>query len=229
MDINDILKDLERNVTDGRSSKANQTQQKQEEYQQFVQAWISERTAPELLPYQQQLIDSILKRLREQIEIIELNSIELESSDADIKLKLLIIENEIERVNFLVRSYLRCRLSKIDKFSIYINNNLDEMEKLSHNELKYMNQHFKILLELYSHSFLDRLPEHLRSLDDTSGGISMISEPNFNKFVFIRVVSDKARPVRFGDHEIVLDKDDVHTVQYKFIKIQLEDGDVVLI
>ncbi|GMM33868.1 DNA replication protein [Saccharomycopsis crataegensis] len=230
MEIGDILKDLERNVNDGRSSRFNLLEQKQQDFAKLNQTWISERTAPELLPYQKELVDSTLVRLRDQVEIIEINSIELETTDADIKLKLLIIENEIERINFIIRSYLRCRLAKIDKFAAYISYNSQTMiDRLSDGEIDYMTQHMKLLQELYSKCFLQDLPDHLQLLDDTSGGISMITEPNFDKFVFIKVVTGDAKPVRFNDHEIVLEKDDIHTIQYKYIMKQLQQGDVVLI
>lgn len=248
MDINDILKDLERNVvgdleegsSSGRNSKGFSNEGKRlmklkaEESSALQQAWISERMAPELLPYKDVLITSILNRLKSQIEIIELNSIELETNNQDIKLKLLIIENEIERINFLLRSYLRCRLSKIEEFGIYLNKKsqngeikLDEiMSKL---ELKFMNGHLKILLQLYEKLFINQLPQHLQSVDDESGGISMITSPDQNKFVFVKVLKDNVKPVRLGELEIMLDKNDIHALQYKIIKKHIDRGDVILI
>lgn len=228
MEINQILADLEKNVGGGFSAQT-ALDQKQSDFERLTQAWISERTAPELLPYQETLLSNILDRLREQIEVIEMNSIELETQDQDIKLKLLIIENEIERVNFLVRLYLRCRLSKIDQFSLYINKNPAEQAKLSSSELAYMTKHMRLLLDLYTASFLKELPEHLRALDEASGDNSMITEPDLNKFVFVRVVSESARPIRFKEHEIELEKDDIHTIQYKYVKSHIKRGEVVLI
>lgn len=46
------------------------------------------------------------------MEFIEFNSMDL-TQRADIKLKLLIVESDLERVKFLLRGYLRTRLSKV--------------------------------------------------------------------------------------------------------------------
>jgi len=112
MDVgfDDILRDFER---DARPNEANQTKLKENDLQELTQAWISERMAPELLEYKDALIERILSRIREQVEFIELNSIELQTQEKDIKLQLMIIESELDRVNFILRSYLRTRLSKV--------------------------------------------------------------------------------------------------------------------
>lgn len=46
------------------------------------------------------------------MEYIEINSMNL-SQHPDTKLKLLIVETELERVKFLIRGYLRQRLAKV--------------------------------------------------------------------------------------------------------------------
>lgn len=110
VDFDDILREFER---DARPNEANQTKLKEEDLQELTQAWISERMSPELLEYKDSLIERMLSRIREQVELIELNSIELQTQEKDIKLQLMIIESELDRVNFILRSYLRTRLSKV--------------------------------------------------------------------------------------------------------------------
>lgn len=110
IDFDDILRDFER---DSRPNEASQTKLKEDDLQELTQSWISERMAPELLEYKDALIERMLSRIREQVEFIELNSIELQTQEKDIKLQLMIIESEIDRVNFILRSYLRTRLSKV--------------------------------------------------------------------------------------------------------------------
>ncbi|KAL6948935.1 hypothetical protein ACO0QE_001415 [Hanseniaspora vineae] len=52
----------------------------------------------------------------------------------DKKLPLLCMEAELERVKFLVRSFIRCRLSKIDKYLVYIRQNDVPTDELNENE-----------------------------------------------------------------------------------------------
>ncbi|ODV63895.1 DNA replication protein SLD5 [Ascoidea rubescens DSM 1968] len=230
MDIDDILKELESDINLKRPKSVNSAKIKEDEYKKLVQIWISERMSPELLPYESELIETILKRLRSQVEIIELNSIELEKNDKDIKLKLLIIESEIERINFLVRSYLRLRLFKIDEYNLFINNSDQEMVKLSKNELNYMVNHFKTICQLYNDSFLKNVPEHLQLLDDESGGISMINKPDLDKMVFIKVINEIAEEITVGeDDKVELEKDFIYAIRYRSVKRYIDSKDIVLI
>lgn len=44
---------------------------------------------------------------------------------------------EVNRVKFLMRGYLRCRLWKVEKYVMYILDNEEEQEKLSSQELHH--------------------------------------------------------------------------------------------
>lgn len=69
---------------------------------------------------------------------IEENTIDMRPEEKDLKLKLLIVESELERVKFLIRGYLRMRLSKIDKYTLYIQQNEGLLKRLSTEEVQYM-------------------------------------------------------------------------------------------
>ncbi|ANZ76905.1 BA75_03992T0 [Komagataella pastoris] len=227
MDIDDILK-----AFDQETSRPQRSQSKlySQDYDSLKKAWINERTSPELLHYEVDLMERILKRIRQQMEFIELNSIELQSSEEkDIKLLLVIIESELDRVNFVVRSYLRTRLDKIDKFTIYIHNEQQELKKLSPEETEYMNRHLEILVELYNKQFLSKLPESLHTLDDTSGGISMIESPDLSKSVFIRVLKDIEIPIVIGGEEIDMKQDEIYVLSYRLVKDLIQAEEVALI
>jgi GINS complex subunit 4 len=69
---------------------------------------------------------------------IEENTIDMRPEEKDLKLKLLIVESELERVKFLIRGYLRMRLAKIDKYTLYIQQNEGLLKRLSTEEVQYM-------------------------------------------------------------------------------------------
>lgn len=118
------------------------------------QAWISERTCPELLPFEHQVIERLMSRIRSQMEYIETHSMNLRSTSIttnplsngvpnlgdDTKLRLLIVETDMERAKFVIRGYLRTRLSKVDKFSVYFLESRKQQKKLSAGEMEYMVQ-----------------------------------------------------------------------------------------
>ncbi|EDO16291.1 hypothetical protein Kpol_1053p28 [Vanderwaltozyma polyspora DSM 70294] len=110
------------------------------------------------------------------------------------KLPLLCMEAELERVKFVIRSFIRCRLNKIDKYSLYLKQIEDDSmnflpinELLSKEEMVYHEKHLSILLKLFNNSILRHMPPELQAINDTEGTLNMIEEPDWKKFVFIYI------------------------------------------
>lgn len=213
-------------------------------YDELVKAMLNERMAPDLLPYQHKLINEVLTKLSNQQQYLsdshEYGDTNASSGivDGDFKLQLMIIETEIERLSYMLRLYLRSRLSKIDKYTIHYISETSNPEEgsqedsllVSKQEMEYMHQHFKILTQLYNNSFLKKMPHFLTFLDDTSGGQSMISKPPVNNHVFVKLVSKKPFVISLDeDEDLELTENGIYVVKYKFIKPYVEIGDVVLI
>lgn len=233
MEIDDILADFERD-TRGSSIESSTDLR-----QQLVTAMLNERMAPDLLPYKHTLMARILRGIQDQQQFL-LDSYEYGDSNAeagvislDFKLQLMIIETDIERLSYLVRLYVRTRLAKIDDFTIYyINKTAEEtggQSLLSDPEKNYMHGHFKILNQLYNNSFLKKFPNFLTLLDDTTGGENMVTAPDLDQPVFIRVVCNDTILLHLGNDELELAKDGIYVVRYRLIMKYLELGDVVLI
>lgn len=239
------------------------------DYARLMTLWRNERCAPELLPYPSLLIGRMLRRVQEQMENIENISMgfydttagESEKNGAGYdktndKLPLLCMEAELERVKFLLRSYLRCRLSKIDKFMLYLKqleyqeNNITPLnELLSEQEQEYHSRHFAILLKLLNSSILRHMPPELQAINDTEGSVSMIDEPEWGKFVFVHVKEPSERlpsddPLleknEFGkpcytvtieelNEDVELNIGGIYVMRYEVIRSLLRDGKVELI
>ncbi|CAH2353218.1 DNA replication complex GINS protein Sld5p [[Candida] railenensis] len=239
MDIDDILLDFEKSAAPKRSSKI-----ESDLYNRLVTAMVNERMAPDVLPYEHSLLQSVLLMLSQQQQYL-LDSHEYGDSNigsgivsSDFKLQLMIVETEIERLNYLVRSYLRVRLAKLDKFNIfYINqvndsksNGRDTKPLLSQEETEYIHKHFKILTQLYNSCFLKKMPHFLTLLDDTSGGQSMVVEPDIDQPVFIKVVSKTPITLLLTqDEDLELERDGIYVVKYRLVKKYIEIGDILLI
>ncbi|CDO95832.1 unnamed protein product [Kluyveromyces dobzhanskii CBS 2104] len=238
------------------------TSNKIEDYQKLVTHWRNERMSPELLPYPHHLMARTLVRIQDRMEFIETLSMGyLEDSrelTVDSKLPLLCMEAELERLKFVVRSFIRCRLSKIDKYSIYLRQQSDSPEipgfnrldlLMSKEEVKYHMKHSNILLKLFNSSVLKHLPEELQAINDTEGSISMIDEPDWNKTVFILVcggvldetgvdpkltTDDDGKPcysvvIEELNEEIYLLIGAVYVIRYSVIVELMKDGRVILI
>ncbi|QLG75005.1 hypothetical protein HG535_0H03320 [Zygotorulaspora mrakii] len=190
------------------------------DYRRLITLWRNERCSPELLPYPSSLMSRMLRRLQAQMDNIESiamgffeDSDNHESVDeyaaphpasTNNKLPLLCMEADLERLRFVIRSYLRCRLSKVDEYALYLKQ-LEQTEKeimplnelLSAQELEYHERHFTILLKLLNNSVLKHMPSELQAINDTEGSVSMIDEPDWNKFVFVYVKTPSANQLQY--------------------------------
>lgn len=227
MEVDDILRDFEKDTS--RSARSSVSAR-------LTQAMLNERMAPELLPYQQELMEETLSHIEHQQQYLldchlygDTNA-DLGLVSGDFKLQLMIIETDIERLNFLIRIYLRSRLAKLDTYNLhYINLTLDNESKLvSQAELEYLRGHFKVLTKLYNNSFLKKMPQFLTLLDDTSGGQSMISAPDRDELVFVRIGA-RDLTVSTVDEDFELVAGGIYVVRYSLVDRHVATGEIDMI
>ncbi|KAF2436076.1 GINS complex, Sld5 component [Tothia fuscella] len=221
MDIDDILADLDRESTP----------QENLDLQSLTRSWVAERVAPELIPYPEELMERVLERIARQIEVIEEQT---GSMDPKTNFKLIVIQTELERFKFLVRSFLRARIAKIDAHPLHYTNvsatTTITPSLLSLFEHQYLTAHQSLLSTHYRTSFLSQFPTQLQRLDDTTGGISMIDKPDGDAAVFVRVLRDcGVVAVEGTDVRCEMNKGDVFVVRWSAVRGRVLGGDVELI
>ncbi|KAI4247487.1 MAG: hypothetical protein L6R40_001435 [Gallowayella cf. fulva] len=218
MDIDDILAEVS---GDGLPSETR-------DLQELTRAWVTERSAPELLPWPATLMERVLGRIHQQIEVVEE---QVGNVDPKTNFRLIIIQTELERFKFLVRSFLRTRIAKIDKHALHILSNPTQTARLSAAELQYANSHQTLLEAHYRSSFLSQFPTSLQRLDDTAGGISMIEQPDLDTAVFVRVLRDVEEPiiVEGTDIDFEMRRGDVYVIRWSAVRDHVMSGDAELI
>ncbi|KAF8927502.1 GINS complex subunit [Dissophora ornata] len=168
--------------------------------ERLTQAWINERASPDVLQYEQGSVDGLLEKIEYQTGIID----ELDSGNDTSMIISILYQTELERVKFVLRSYLRTRISKarrpcakikslgIEKFCQYILADASSKRRLSRAEVLYAENYAKATRQHYDSSFLSSLPPSLQGQDDTvfDRKLSMISQPRLDEAVFCRVVED---------------------------------------
>ncbi|KAF2808039.1 GINS complex, Sld5 component [Mytilinidion resinicola] len=193
--------------------------------QELTRAWVAERVAPELLPYPDALMERVLTRIRRQIETVEEQT---GNMDPKTNFKLIVIQTELERFKFLVRSFLRARVAKIDKYPLHVQQN--SAEYLSPSESQYLTAHQNLLASHYQSSFLSQFPNSLQKLDDTQGGISMIDAPDPDTAVFCRALRDVGEINVVGtDRAFEMKRGDVRVVRWSAIREKVLAGDIELV
>ncbi|TVY15215.1 DNA replication complex GINS protein SLD5 [Lachnellula arida] len=233
MDISDILQDLNRDrdpfadddYDDGRPSG-------QTDLQALTRAWINER-APQNSSHD--LIERATNRIKAQIEKVEEMTGDM---DPKTNFSLIIIQTEVERWKFIIRSILRARIAKIDKHTLYYLSTPELQTRLSETEIAYATRHQQLLHGHYLGSFLGSFPQQLQNLNDTAGGISMIGGPDEEGGVFVRslgsheiggegvVVRGRGRD---GDGEVEVARGEVVVARWADVKEVVEKGEMELV
>ncbi|OQE43662.1 hypothetical protein PENCOP_c003G02383 [Penicillium coprophilum] len=120
MDIDDILASVDHGPGASLESAAL-------DHQLLTRFWVAERAVSEVLPWPAPLMERIMDRVRIQIETIEDLAASSESTlptaanthNPNLNLRLSILQTDLARTQYIVRSLLRARLAKITKYSMH--------------------------------------------------------------------------------------------------------------
>ncbi|KAJ2993383.1 GINS complex subunit [Globomyces sp. JEL0801] len=198
----------------------------------MLTAWQNELHAPELLEYKHNLVESLTEKIQSQTELVESNITERQQDP----FVLFILQQEIERIKYMIRSYLRCRMEKVieldlveyqlEKYTQFLLIEREERFKLSKHELEYCTRFHEILSRYHSESFLKNLPPQLQSLTEDE----MISRPNLKDGVFCKVLEEVGQILLDNQQETVqLSKGDIFLICYDNVRNLVNDNKVMLI
>lgn len=103
---------------------------------------------------------------------------------------------------------------------------------MSETEIAYATRHQALLHSHYLSSFLASFPQQLQNLNDTAGGISMVTGPDEESGVFVRgVVEDLLVGARGreADGEIEVKRGEVVIARWADVRPYVERGELELV
>ncbi|KAI9504493.1 GINS complex subunit [Coemansia spiralis] len=211
-------------VEDNRSAEEDEEDEEdvmEDDFSMLMRAWTNERSAPDILEYEGATIENLM----------ELVDFQLQKMKSQPALVANILKMDVDRVKYLVRSYLRTRLSKIEQHARHYVNEPTYSERLSQNELDYAKGFIGLEEKHVRKSFLDQLPPHLRTVDEVSGeGLEMVTKPDLDSAVFCRVRSTVGEfQFEASEDPIAMKRNNVFITRYSIICNLLEDGKVELL
>ncbi|CCT62452.1 related to SLD5-part of GINS, replication multiprotein complex [Fusarium fujikuroi] len=221
MDIDDILRQVD--------PTSHRIPSETRDLQALTRLWVAERSAPELLEWPTDgLFERVNARIKSQIEKVEDMTGDM---DPKTNFALIVIQTELERYKFLVRSFLRARIAKIDKHTLHYLSTQELRDRMSPTEAAYATRHQALLHNHYLSSFLASFPQQLQNLNDTAGNISMIDSPDLDMAVFIRMLRDKDVYGKGTDDDITLPakNGDVLILRWSSAKHMVDIGDAELV
>ncbi|KAI5455303.1 GINS complex subunit [Naganishia albida] len=192
----------------------------------LLTAWIRERGTPDLMTWHGELVEECLHKLGQQAEMLDLLRSDPKTSEEE-HFKLIIVQTEMERVKYLVRAYLRCRLAKVEKFAQYITTTPEAQRLLSQLELSHAQKYTQLLHTHYTDSVLQSLPEKLRGLEvDFGTQRSMVRKPDKSAPVLIYCKKDLPDIVLSTGERAGLSAKSMHLVRYDLVERYIADGEV---
>ncbi|XP_066591515.1 DNA replication complex GINS protein SLD5-like [Prorops nasuta] len=187
-------------------------------------AWLNEKFAPEILPHQSDLVDCMLQ----QITHMEENMKRLEKGD----LRLVVHGLELDRIKFVISSYLRTRLEKIEKYVWHIlaqeSNKSSEESYLTSSELQFAKDYSASMETLFNNIALQYMPYNLQSFETNK----LMIRPNMQTHVFLQAKKDIDGiiiPDNVEEEAVDFETGSQHIIQYNAIADLVKQGAVQLI
>ncbi|XP_061360675.1 DNA replication complex GINS protein SLD5 isoform X1 [Gastrolobium bilobum] len=196
-------------------------------------AWRNEKAAPEILRFESDLIS----RVREQIQLVE-ETVEENSTGGSDPLSVSLYQMDLDRTLFLLRSYLRIRIQKIEKYMFHIQKTDELWNRLSKEEKNFTRRCTNDLKQHLEENVLSKLPENYQSLlkqSVTSDEDDMVPEPRLDTFVLCRSkeyltgIQLEDGPVDDRSKLFEMEPDVLYFICYKSIKPLVESGKIDLL
>lgn len=190
-----------------------------EVFEKLLEAWLNEKFSPELLETRIELIECML------VQVKELEN-SLSSKDKDLSTVLQKIE--LERVKFVISSFLRERLEKIEGNVIHVLEDEagTENPKLSPDELNFAKSFADNMEKHFNKLALQQMPSNMQTLEQKKN----TPRPNLDSYVFIRVNENVDQVILDPEEDPVdLESGSQHIVRYKTIASYVESGAISLI
>jgi GINS complex subunit 4 len=135
---------------------------------------------------------------------------------------------ELERIRYLINSYLRYRLQKIENYTKYFlneeENRQPEDKRASESEMKYAQAYYELMENHFKQLIFRHIPPQQ---DDVE---KRIVRPNLMSNVIIKVNNPCGTLVNSNDEEVDLNEvNTLHMLPYQLISDLLIKGDVDLV
>lgn len=192
-------------------------------------AWRNEKASPEILKFEAALIH----RSRQQIQLMEETVGDFNKNGVD-SLTVSLYQMDLDRTMFLLRSYLRTRLQKIEKYVFHIEKTTELWNRLSRQEQKFTERCAEVLKHHLEDSVLLKLPNQYQShlkQSSASEQDDMVPKPKLDTYVVCRskkflgaVLLDDS-----GEDPVNIEADDLYALPYRSIKLLVESGQIDLV
>ncbi|KAM0750867.1 hypothetical protein T439DRAFT_356602 [Meredithblackwellia eburnea MCA 4105] len=189
--------------------------QKERNIVKLIRAWSNENSAPELLVFPADLVERVVKDLAMRREDVKRWSLE-QNKPEGYHVQLALFQTEILRASHVLRSYLRERLYKVEKFArYYLSDMEDAKNRMYPNELAHAQGYVEITNTYFRNGAINAMPEKMhKKLDDAT----LFPQPDFAQAVLVRARRNCPTVIVPDGTSMNFEKDSQHLVRYSTIR-----------
>merc|ERR1719245_370825 len=185
-------------------------------------SWRNEKLAPEILQYEHEYVDRVKQVIEDKEDEIfdEEQQIAESVNNQQFNNKILSssmywFKKELQRIRYVLNSYLRIRLWKIQKFTLHILSDIESWNRLSTAEQDFATAYSDLNERHFKNCFLKDLPNKYQTMTEAE----MFVKPDLNKFVVIKSnVNDDNILIENGKQHINLQQGNIFVSRYKNFK-----------
>uniref|UniRef100_A0AC35F1F1 DNA replication complex GINS protein SLD5 n=1 Tax=Panagrolaimus sp. PS1159 TaxID=55785 RepID=A0AC35F1F1_9BILA len=205
----------------------------EEAIKRLKQAWMNELASPKLLSSQYELINAIIQQI-DEFETLTANYTQEQKLNPAFNIRRM----EISRIQYVINSYIRARLQKIEKDPVGLLKEHEDRingisasteELLEEKEIEFAEKFFESSRKLLLDQFLGTLVPSLQK-------IPRIKDPNSTARVFFEVLIDSCESItvpklKEKDLEMIVElkKGDRVLAPFKSVEELLEKGHIKLL
>jgi len=193
-------------------------------------AWRNEKLSPEILQYEDDMVEAVKEAIDEREAAIEDAEEEiaanLNGGNKILSASQHWYRKEVERIRYILHSYLRVRIWKIQRFTLYFLSDEESWNRLSAAEQQFAAAFSSLGERHFKDCFLRDLPKKYQAIDDRE----MLVVPDLRKFVVFQANEDRDNVmIEGGKHHVNLQKGNIFVASYTNFKHLVYDGVVDLI
>ncbi|KAF0700581.1 Aste57867_8917 [Aphanomyces stellatus] len=188
-------------------------------------AWSNELNSPELLSFQSDLISDMVEQVQNQQSFVDEIAADTEALNDERAFTNKLYQMEIDRIKYMIASYLRLRLMKIEQHTAHVLK--ESKDKLSQGETEYAEQYQQLYESHCKDLLLSKFPDDHNGLNDDN----MVDKPELDTFVFCQSLEDNGNiqvDDRGAEH-VNARKDDRHVLRYRAVAALVDEGKMKLL
>lgn len=155
-----------------------------EDLDKLFTLWQNEKYAPEVLPFDNGVVENISEMMEYVGEGLE-DEENKDPNDPNYCLRCV----DVERTKYLLRDYLRIRLWKLTQWPQHYLEP-EHMRLLSDAERRFLREAWTLKKQFFEHRLLGALPAAKQGLDDKMDLLDMVRRPVLDKHVYARLAEN---------------------------------------